>query len=125
MTIDYRVKDGEKLGIPSFMTEFGQGNLEDVLNKTYTYKQSWLFWGYKSFGKNWGSVHLLQEDEEMVNGINNLLSPTYMQLTAGELVQENYDFKTHNYFAVYNAAPGGKSILYLNKNLNYPNGFEV
>ena len=61
----------------------------------------------------------------MVTGISEHLSPTYMQRTAGELKEENFNYKTHDYFVIYNAKPKGKSLLYLHEKLNYPKGYEV
>ena len=61
----------------------------------------------------------------MVTGISEHLSPTYMQRTAGELKEENFNYKTHDYFVIYNAKPKGKSLLYFHEKLNYPKGYEV
>lgn len=50
---------------------------------------------------------------------------TYMQRIAGELLDEDFNFKTKHYVAHYIAAPGGKSILYYCSHFNYPNGHEL
>lgn len=53
-TIKSRVQDGKRLGVVSFLSEFGSSDSE-VLELAQKYQQSWLYWIYKSYGKNWGS----------------------------------------------------------------------
>jgi endoglycosylceramidase len=81
-TIDYRVKDGKRLGLLSFLSEFGDSS-SDVLQRAQKYHQSWLHWIYKPYGKNWGSKapSLIQGER-----VNANLSMTYLQRTAGELI---------------------------------------
>ncbi len=62
--------------------------------------QSWLFWDFKDFGKNWGSNVDLFTDN-LSSGMFNpdgtpkmqvltVLSRTYMQRTAGNLLKSSY-----------------------------------
>ena len=54
-----------------------------------------------------------------------MLHPTYLQRTAGNMIEESYNFDTHAYHVVYEASPNGKSILYYHKTINYPTGFRL
>jgi len=38
------------------LSEFGAWSDPLVFDKLEHYQQSWLYWEYKSFGKNWGSI---------------------------------------------------------------------
>ena len=82
------------MNVPSFLTEFSQGSAVEALTKAYQYKQSWLFWGYKSFGKNWGSSGsaFSDENENTVGRILGQMHPTYLQRTAGEMIEEAFNF---------------------------------
>lgn len=53
------------------------------------------------------------------------MSPTYLQLTAGDIKEEKFNFKTKLYEVSYNANPEGTSVLFLNREWNYMNGFEL
>ena len=66
-TIDARVNDGVRLGIPSFLTEYHIHSTE-LLERAQKYQQSWLFWKYKPYGKDWGSSfpHELTASEDII-----------------------------------------------------------
>lgn len=54
-TIKARINDAKRLGVPSFLSEFWVKGFETIAQEVVKYKQSLMFWGYKDFGKNWGS----------------------------------------------------------------------
>jgi hypothetical protein len=48
---------------------------------------------------------------------------TILQRTAGSLTKMNYRVATGHFSAMYEATPGGTSILYMSKNRVYKNGY--
>ena len=56
-TIYARIRDGKRLKMASLLSEFhgGEDNV-DAISIAEENGQSWLFWDFKDFGKNWGST---------------------------------------------------------------------
>lgn len=50
---------------------------------------------------------------------------TYLQRTAGTLLDETFNFNTKHYVGHYLATPKGQSILYYCSHFNYPKGHEL
>lgn len=90
-TIDHRIKDGKRLGIMSFLSEFG-GSDGEILGRAQKSQQSWLYWIYKTYGKNWGASYRADRDRTKLNyefhenGIDGNHSMTYLQRTAGKII---------------------------------------
>lgn len=100
--------------------------------------QSYFYWQYKQFGKGWGSNNnfTFYSDNDDDNGlvfrngsINDASVPdvarTMLQRTAGHLLRSNYRVETGQYSALYEATPGGTSVLYLSRNRVYKNGYNL
>jgi hypothetical protein len=100
--------------------------------------QSYFYWQYKEFGKNWGSNTNFtffsdnDDDDGLVfkNGtINDRhvadVARTQLQRTAGHLIRSRYRVETGQYNALYEATPGGTSFLYISKNRVYKSGFNL
>lgn len=123
--IKARVDDAKKLGISSILSEFWykSDNAAEVINEYNKYGQSWFFWGYKTFGKTWGSGYQEMDEEEIglfyrngsyVKKYVQLLSQTYVQRLSGELISHSYDNASKDFNLVY--YPGtGKTIIYANR----------
>ena len=131
-----RLRDMKRLGIPVLMSEFG-GNPE-VRQFVEDHIQSYFYWQYKDFGKNWGSSSNLtffsdnDDDDGLVfrNGsINDRhvadVARTQLQRTAGHLIRSIYRVETGQYNALYEATPGGTSVLYISKNRVYKGGYNL
>ena len=85
--------------------------------------QSYFYWQYKNFGKNWGSRSNLTFSGTKEEGGLGLVNPngtindaevpnvarTIMQKTAGHLISMTYRVETGHFNAVYEATPGGIS----------------
>ena len=119
----------KRLGIPVLMSEFG-GNPE-VRQFVEDHIQSYFYWQYKDFGKNWGSSSN-DDDDGLVfrNGsINDRhvadVARTQLQRTAGHLIRSIYRVETGQYNALYEATPGGTSVLYISKNRVYKGGYNL
>lgn len=123
-TIDARVKDGERLGVASFLTEFHIHSTE-ILEKAQKYQQSWLFWKYKPYGKDWGSTYPKDDPNNPDVIIEENRTHTYLQRIAGELHREQFDFTTKHYVANFTATPNGESILFYSREYNYPKGYDI
>lgn len=104
-----------------------------MIDEYNRYHQSWFFWGYKTFGKDWGTMY--QDNEKDSFGIYykngtamkkwvELLSQTYAQRLAGELISSHYDNKTRDYTLTYYPS-NGTTIIYANRKDNYPNGIGI
>jgi len=126
----------KRLGIPVLMSEFG-GNPE-VRQFVEDHMQSYFYWQYKEFGKNWGSntnftfFSSNDDDDGLVfrNGsINDRhvadVARTILQRTAGHLIRMNYRVETGHFDALYEAIPGGTSVLYISKNRVYIGGYSL
>lgn len=123
------------MGVAAILDEFGQGGA--TVDEAEKFRQSWMFWGYKSFGKNWGSgspvasilgysqPQYMYHENGTLGAVSSTLTPTYMQHVAGILRDESYNRETKYFRASYEAEPDKASILYLNKEWNYPKGFDV
>ena len=85
--------------------------------------QSYFYWQYKNFGKNWGSRSNLTFSGTKEEGGLGLVNPngtindaevpnvarTIMQKTAGHLISMTYRVETGHFNTVYEATPGGIS----------------
>ena len=76
-------------------------------------QQSWMFWGFKNFGKNWGGANPFFKQKLKGNFENvNSRIRTYLQKIDGNLINESFDLKSLSYTASYYARPGGKSVVF-------------
>jgi hypothetical protein len=101
--------------------------------------QSYFWWQYKGFGKGWGSrinstffkpkeeggLGLVNPDGSIVEEEVPRVARTSLHKTAGSLKSMNYRENTGHFSAVYEATPGGTSVLYLSKNRIYKNGYSL
>jgi len=101
--------------------------------------QSYFYWQYKNFGKNWGSHGDLTFTAPKEEGGLGLVNPdgsiddkevpnvarTILQKTAGHLLSMTYRVETGHFSARYEATPGGVSELYLSRNRLYKNGYLI
>lgn len=60
------------------------------------------------------------DDREVPN-----IARTILQRTAGHLLKMSYRVETGHFSGLYEATPGGTSVLYLSKNRVYKNGYTV
>ena len=136
-TMNAKLRDMKRLGIPVLMTEFGGNKI--VKQFVEDHIQSYFYWQYKNFGKNWGSNGKLTFTDPKEEGGLGLVNPngtindaevpgvarTILQKTAGHLIEMIYRVETGHFSAVYEATPGGISELYMSRNRIYKNGYTI
>lgn len=134
-TMNARLRDMKRLGLPVLMSEFG--SQPEVREFVEDHLQSYFYWQYKEFGKGWGSngnfTFFADDDEGGLVFKNGSINPkdvpnvarTILQKTAGHLLKMRYRVETGHFNAVYEAAPGGTSVLYLSKNRLYKEGYAL
>lgn len=136
-TMYAKLRDSKRLGIPVLMSEFG-GNPE-VRQFVEDHLQSYFYWQYKGFGKSWGSrsnstffkskeeggLGLVNPDGSIAEDEVPNVARTSLHKTAGHLQSMIYRVETGHFSAVYEATPGGTSVLYLSRNRIYKNGYSL
>lgn len=132
-----RLRDMKRLGIPILMSEFGGDPI--VREFVEDHMQSYFYWQYKNFGKTWGSTGKMTFTSPKEEGGLGLVNPdgsiddrevpniarTILQRTAGHLLNMTYRVEIGRFSALYEATPGGTSVLYLSKNRVYKNGYAL
>jgi hypothetical protein len=130
-----KLRDMKRLGIPVLMSEFGGDHT--VRQFAEDHLQNYFYWQYKDFGKGWGSRskgNFFMPKEEggfgLVNPDGSIsdeevpnVARTILHKTAGTIMKMNYRVDTGHFNAIYEATPGGTSILYMSKNRLYKNGY--
>jgi hypothetical protein len=132
-----RLRDMKRLGIPVLMSEFGGDKV--VRQFVEDHLQSFFWWQYKDFGKGWGSSGPLTFTKSKEEGGLGLINPdgelnepeipnvarTTLHSTAGVLLKSTYRVETGHFNAMYEATPGGTSVLFFSKNRLYKNGYTL
>lgn len=133
-----RQQDMKRLQCGGFLTEYGLGACagcgaditQQVMNACDKYFQSWLIWEYKPFAHNkTGWSKSIWFDNGTLNiPIASELSRTYAQVVAGVAQVIQYNNNTQAFLLTFQVDPyvtANKTIIYLNEQLHYPNGFVV
>ena len=125
-TLKRKLQDMKKLGIPVMLSEY-EGT-PAARQFAEDHQQAFFYWQYKDFGKNWGGTGegapsrwgRVGGDEE---GLGIMVLPdgslneeevpskcrTMLRRTAGSLKRVHYSETTGEFYALYEAAPGGTS----------------
>ena len=128
------------IGIPIIITEFGACSsskacyyemigFEKAADK---YLTSWAYWMYKSFYDH--TTTAAENEEGIFNDDGTIqkmkekaLSRTYIQYYQGIPLEVNFNDETNDFYASfkYDGNINESSVLYLNKNLNYKDGYNL
>eukprot|EP01104_Vermistella_antarctica_P004518 TRINITY_DN14960_c0_g1_i1.p1 TRINITY_DN14960_c0_g1~~TRINITY_DN14960_c0_g1_i1.p1 ORF type:complete len:561 (-),score=78.10 TRINITY_DN14960_c0_g1_i1:15-1577(-) len=137
---DTDMKDLKRLGMGGFMTEFGatlnatNGDkmVDFLLNTADTRLQSWTYWQFKGFHDLTTQSAPYMESFYEADGSLQLskvkvLSRTYAQATAGVPSSMSFDSETgvFNFTYLINTTIAEPTIIYLNEEWYYPNGYSV
>eukprot|EP01031_Cornospumella_fuschlensis_P028006 gene28006-33819_t len=142
-----RINDGERLGVGLMMTEFGAAEdiktdlavLESVANRADSFKQSWMYWQFKYYQDITTCTpqgeSLYNEDGTVCDDKLKILSRTYPQAVAGDIVDYKYTTRNGDFkmtFVPLSQDSLGLSSdetkvteIYVNKEMTYPSGLDV
>lgn len=132
LNFEARLLDLKRLKCGGFLTEmFTVGtdfnSMFEMFDLCDKFKQSWHGWMYKSYGcveQNLGCLNMSSPGKESIQVANT--SRTYPQAVAGHTHSYTFDIKTKVFILVYEtvgSCKSGRTIVYFNKNLHYPNGY--
>ena len=128
------------IGIPIIVTEFGACSsskacyyemigFEKAADK---YLTSWAYWMFKSYHDHTTTAAeneegIFNDDGTLQNMKEKALSRTYIQYFQGVPLEVNFNDDTRNFFAKFKYDKNIKesSVLYLNKDLNYKDGYKL
>ncbi len=142
-----RSRDAERMGLGMIMTEFGaaediKSDIQQLIRTTQVadkYKQSWMYWQFKYYQDITTCTpqgeSLYQDDGSVCMDKLNVLSRTYPQAVAGNIQEYSYNVQTKDFELKFNpvsgdsftevGSKGHQSVVYVNKEMTYPHGFEV
>ena len=135
-----RNKDSLKLGVSRMITEFGAlapskngiKEANSLMDLADSHMMGYIYWTYKHFE----DITTMNEDSSECfyykNGSLQIdkvkaISRTYPKSVAGNLVEYSYNANTKEFSMTYkvtNSTQLGVSIVYFNKELNYPNDID-
>lgn len=134
------VNEAKALQVPLIITEFGACSSSEACYqemKTFTevaenHFVSWAYWMYKSYGDHTTSAYehsegMFQEDGTPQDVKVKALTRSYIQVYQGKPVSSQFDAETGLYSGSYylDETVLAPSILYLNTERFYPEGFSV
>lgn len=142
-----RKKDATRLGVGMIMTEFGaaediKADIQQLIRTTDMadkYQQSWMYWQFKYYQDITTCTpegeSLYQEDGSVCQDKLQVLSRTYPQAVAGNIVKYNFEVNTRSFALEFNPwaadyfntvkEEGRKSVIYVNREMSYPHGVRV
>ena len=133
-------EQSNKLGVPIIVTEFGACSsskacyyemvgFEDAADK---YLTSWCYWMYKTFHDHTTTAKdneegIFNDDGTLQNMKEKALSRTYIQYYQGVPLEIYFNINTNEFKAKfeYDGTIQEPSVLYLNKKLNYGDGYNL
>ena len=133
-------KQAGEMGIPVIVTEFGACSsskacylemlgFEKAADK---YLTSWAYWMYKSYNDHTttaaeGQEGIFNDDGTIQNMKEKALTRTYIQYYQGIPQEFNFNDNTKEFNAIfkYDKSINSPSVLYLNKDLYYKNGYKL
>ena len=133
-------QQAEKMGVPLIVTEFGACSKSEscyyemlgVVKAADKYLTSWCYWMYKAFNDHTTTAAenqegMFNEDGTLQSVKEKALSRSYIQSYQGIPLEVNFDDDTSVFTASFTYNPEIKepSVLYLHKELNYPNGYSL
>ena len=133
-------QQAQKMGVPLIITEFGACSsslscyyeLLGFVKAADKYLTSWCYWMYKAFNDH--TTTAAENEEGMFNPDGSLqsikekaLSRTYIQSYQGIPLEVNFDDDTKVFTSSFTYIPEIRepSVLYLYKELNYPDGYTL
>ena len=133
-------QQAESMGVPVIVTEFGACSsslacyyeMLGFLKAADKYLTSWCYWMYKAFNDHTTTAAENEEgifnpDGSLQNIKEKALSRTYIQSYQGIPLEINFDDDTNIFTASFTYNPEIKepNVLYLYKDLKYPNGYNL
>ncbi|WP_342760391.1 cellulase family glycosylhydrolase [Nocardia arthritidis] len=113
----------QRTGIPTLVTEFGDGDVT-VLHNTLTHADEhfigWQYWHYQSIFGPGGD-----KPDPFSGDLGAQLIRTYPQATAGTPHQMSYDPSNGTFTYTYAPRPSTKPTEIYISDLAYPNGYEI
>ena len=134
--INMYMDDVDRIGGGSFLTEFGAcssfsscyDELDRVTNFANQHFQSWAYWQYKYFGDvttQFGTFQGLYHDDGSIQMRKvAILARPYARAIAGEPIRMHFDPKTRVFELTF-TSHGGMTEIYVNRQITYPNGFDL
>lgn len=142
-----RKSDGERLGLPTIMTEFGavqeqlKGalmDLESLAQQSDKHKQSWMYWQYKYYNDITtctpsGESLFNNDGTPAVKKLETLTRP-YPSAVAGTIVDYDFNIKTYKFQLSYTVAAANAAkpeleakttVIRLNPSSHYPKGVRI
>ncbi|XP_064387797.1 endoglycoceramidase-like [Halichondria panicea] len=143
--VGIRMDDAKKLGVAGFLTEWGAyddatypgskpyEDALDILRLADQHLQSWTYWQYKGYGDFTTQSSSASEGLWFMNGSLQthkleLLTRTYAKAVSGDFVSQTFSPETGNFllsFIARTKLAHAPSLIYLNEDIHYPNGFTV
>jgi endoglycosylceramidase len=142
-----RNRDAERMGVGMIMTEFGaaediKSDLQLLIRTTAMadkYQQSWMYWQFKYYQDITTCTpqgeSLYQDDGNVCMDKLEVLSRTYPQAVAGSINDYSFNVQTKGFDMKFHpvetdsydqvGSKGHDSVVYVNKEMFYPHGFEV
>ena len=133
-------EQAKNIGIPVIVTEFGACSSSEACyyemlgfeKAADKYLSSWAYWMYKAFHDHTTTAAENQEgifnpDGTLQSYKEKALSRTYIQYYQGEPLEVFFNDETSEFLArfKYDGSIEEPSVLYLNKELNYNNGYKL
>ena len=133
-------EQAKNIGIPVIVTEFGACSSSEACyyemlgfeKAADKYLSSWAYWMYKAFHDHTTTAPQNQEgifnpDGTLQSFKEKALSRTYIQYYQGEPLEVFFNDETSEFLArfKYDGSIEEPSVLYLNKELNYNNGYKL
>lgn len=144
---DMRKKDGERLGIPTIMTEFGavqeelKGallDLESLAKQSDKHLQSFIYWQYKYYNDlttcTPSGESLFNNDGTPSQHKLETLTRPFPEAVAGSTTEYGFDLKTAKFHLSYTVRRGDASsadlearttVVRLNPAMHYPSGVRI
>lgn len=138
--IQAHTDEAKSHGVPLIITEFGacsssQACFEEMKSLTEATEKhfvSWAYWMYKPYGDHTTSAYehsegMFQDDGTAQAVKEKALTRSYIQAYQGTPISSKFDLETGLYASSFylDSNVNAATVLYLNTELNYKNGFSV
>jgi endoglycosylceramidase len=132
-----RMHEVKRLKVGGFLTEFDASGFSDsdtarrffeVLDLADRYLQSWMGWEFKAFAPMTGWTYgYYYQNGSLKEPLVRALARTYAQAVAGSIQSMAFNNETCVFALVYNIKTSCTlpTVIYINQQWNYPNGFTV
>jgi endoglycosylceramidase len=138
--VQYANKIANKFNIGSIISEFGAcfntqacyNEISSLADAADQYLTSWAYWMYKPFNDFTTSCiddkeGLFEKDGTIQEFKVKALTRTYVHAFQGDSISMKFDTESKYFITKFNLNPKIKepTVIYLNKNMNYPNGYRL